>query len=211
VDWTGTKAYAVTATVGQIVINLKGREPQGIVNQGKEYRLLRDEIVEKLKNLYDSQKGKRVKGQVFTKEESYLGKFSFNAPDITYLLNLDRYQAGNITGFGSNTPFTDITGFFANHNMDGIFMAKGPNIKMGETIDEASIMDLAPTILYLMGFKVPDDMDGKVLTEIFYPEILEKSPIEYYTPDEDAEKIIGDMTPTESEEIIRKLKSLGYY
>jgi arylsulfatase A-like enzyme len=95
--------------------------------------------------------------------------------------------------------------------MDGIFMAKGPNIKMGETIDEASIMDLAPTILYLMGFKVPDDMDGKVLTEIFYPEILEKSPIEYYTPDEDAEKIIGDMTPTESEEIIRKLKSLGYY
>ncbi len=211
VDWTGTKAYAVTATVGQIVINLKGREPQGIVNQGKEYRLLRDEIVEKLKNLYDSQKGKMVKGQVFTKEESYVGKYSFNAPDITYLPNLDRYQAGNITGFGSNTPFTDITGFFANHNMDGIFMAKGPNIKMGETIDEASIMDLAPTILYLMGFKVPDDMDGKVLTEIFYPEILEKSPIEYYTPDEDAEKIIGDMTPTESEEIIRKLKSLGYY
>jgi hypothetical protein len=50
-----------------------------------------------------------------------------------------------------------------------------------------------------------------VLTEIFYPEILEKSPIEYYTPDEDAEKIIGDMTPTESEEIIQKLKSLGYY
>jgi predicted AlkP superfamily phosphohydrolase/phosphomutase len=211
VDWTKTKAYTVTGTIGQIVINLKGREPQGIVNQGKEYRLLRDEIVEKLKNLYDSQKGKRVKGQVFTKEESYLGKFSFNAPDITYLPNLDRYQAGNITGFGSNTPFTDFTGFLATHNMDGIFMAKGPNIKMGETIDEASIMDLAPTILYLMGLKVPDDMDGKVLTEIFYPEILEKSPIEYYTPDEDAEKIIGDMTPTESEEIIQKLKSLGYY
>jgi len=211
VDWTKTKAYAKTSNIGQIVINLKGREPHGVVNPGSEYCLLRDEIVAKLKNLYDPQKGRRINGQVYTKEESYRGEFSFNAPDITYLPQLDRYQAGNVIGFGSTTPFIDFTGVFASHNMDGIFMAKGANIKRGEVIGGATIMDLAPTILYLVGLKVPDDMDGKVLTEIFYPEFLKNNPIEYYTPGEGAERKIDSASSEEEEEIIQKLKSLGYY
>ncbi|KPJ61731.1 MAG: hypothetical protein AMJ42_01055 [Deltaproteobacteria bacterium DG_8] len=210
VDWTRTKVYAKTSHIGQIVINLKGREPHGIVNPGREYRLLRDEIVERLKNLYDPQKGRRINGQVYTREESYRGEFSFNAPDITYLPQMDRYQAGKVTGFGSNTPFIDFTGVFASHNMDGIFMAKGENIKKGEIISGATIMDLAPTVLYLMGLKVPNDMDGKVLTEIFYPEFLKNNPIDYYTPEEEAGRKIDNVASKEKEEIIQKLKSLGY-
>jgi len=212
VDWTKTKAYAKTSNIGQIIINLKGREPHGTVTPGREYHLLRDEIVEKLKNLHDPQKDRLINGQVYTKEESYHGEFSFNAPDITYLPQTDRYQAGNAIGFGSNRAFINFTGIFASHSMDGILMAKGPTIKKGEEISGATIMDLAPTILYLMGLKVPNEMDGKVLTGIFYPEFLQKNPIQYYTSDEEAKKKgIDDMTSKDREEIIQKLKSLGYY
>jgi len=211
VDWTKTRAYAKTSNIGQIIINLKGREPHGIVNPGREYCLLLDEIAEKLKNLRDPKKGRRINGQIYTREESYQGEFSYNAPDITYLPQSDQYQAGKVMGFGSNTPFIDFTGVFASHNMDGILMVKGAKIKRGEVINGATIMDLAPTVLYLMGLKVPNDMDGKVLTEIFYSEFLKNNPIKYYTPGEDVERKIESISSEEEEEIIQKLKSLGYY
>jgi len=210
VDWSKTKAYARTSNIGQIIINLKGREPLGIISPGEEYRLLRDEIVGKFKNLSDPQKGRTINGQVCTKEESYHGESSSNAPDITYLPQADRYQAGNVTGFGSNSVFTDFTGILASHNMNGIFMAKGANIKRGEVLTGASIIDLAPTMLYLMGLKVPNDMDGKVLTDLFDDEYLQNNPIEYYTPEEDAKRKIDDLSLKDQEEIIDKLKNLGY-
>ena len=94
--------------------------------------------------------------------------------------------------------------------MNGIFMAKGANIKRGEVLTGASIIDLAPTMLYLMGLKVPNDMDGKVLTDLFDDEYLQNNPIEYYTPEEDAKRKIDDLSLKDQEEIIDKLKNLGY-
>ena len=45
---------------------------------------------------------------------------------------------------------------------------RGPGVKKGVRVEEASILDLAPTILHLFGIPVPRDMDGKILTETFY-------------------------------------------
>jgi len=49
----------------------------------------------------------------------------------------------------------------------GIFMAYGPDIKQAGKIENVSILDLAPTILHLMGLEISSDMDGRVLKEIF--------------------------------------------
>lgn len=211
VDWSKTKAYAKTSALGQIIINLKGREPRGIVTPGKDYNLVQDEIVEKLKNLHDPRDGRRIKGLVHKREEVYKGPLSAQAPDIFYLPQSDRYQAGNIIGFGSNTPFVRFTGFYASHSMDGIFMAKGPQIRRGTTIKGAAITDLAPTILYLMGLKVPDDMDGKVLKDLFTDAYLEDNPIEYYTPSEVSEEKSEAPVSKEEDEIKQRLKNLGYF
>jgi predicted AlkP superfamily phosphohydrolase/phosphomutase len=211
VDWSMTKAYAKSSNIGQIIINLKGREPQGAVMPGEEYQLVRDEIMEKLKHLYDPQKERFVKGTVYAKEEWYHGDCSCNAPDITYFAHADRYMAGNVTGFGSNTTFTDFTGVTAAHSMEGIFMTSGAHIKKGATLQGADIMDLAPTILYLMGCKVPDDMDGKVLVDLFDGDYVQNKPIEYYTPESYTRGAGSALSPGDQEEIIDKLKSLGYY
>jgi predicted AlkP superfamily phosphohydrolase/phosphomutase len=178
---------------------------------GKEYQLVRDEIMQKLNNLYDPQKERSVNGTVYSKEEWYHGDCSCNAPDITYIAHAGRYQAGNVTGFGANTTFTDFTGVSAAHSMDGIFMASGAHIKRGATVQGADIMDLAPTILYLMGCKVPDDMDGKVLVDLFDGAYLKNKPVEYYTPEAYAKGTSNAISLGDQEEIIDKLKSLGYY
>jgi predicted AlkP superfamily phosphohydrolase/phosphomutase len=210
-DWYKTKAYAKSSPFGQIVLNLKGREPQGTINPGEEYDHLVSQIVAKLKNLRDPQDGSKINGLVYTKEEAFKGPFSSNAPDIIYLPQQDGYQAGNVIGFGSNTPFVNFTGFNASHSMDGIFMIKGPDIRQGASIKGAAITDLAPTILHLMGLRVPDDMDGTVLKDIFTDAFLKKNPIEYYTPSEVTEDISGTTVSTEEEEIKQRLKNLGYF
>ena len=52
------------------------------------------------------------------------------------------------------------------HRRYGILLALGPGVTPGE-IDDANIVDLAPTALHAMGLPVPDDMDGRVLNDLF--------------------------------------------
>ena len=54
--------------------------------------------------------------------------------------------------------------------MNGIFLTYGPNIKKGSEITNAEIIDIAPTILHIMGIPIPKDTNGKVLKEIFEEE-----------------------------------------
>ncbi|WP_193383885.1 hypothetical protein [Pyrococcus yayanosii] len=53
------------------------------------------------------------------------------------------------------------------HRLNGIFLAYGPGIKKGYKIENAKIYDIAPTILHIFGLPIPNDMDGRVLMEIF--------------------------------------------
>jgi len=81
--------------------------------------------------------------------------------------------------------------------MNGIFIAHGPDIKnTGESIGRARIIDLTPTILHMFNLEIPEDMDGKVLMNIFKIDSpIAKRPILY-------RKI------TEEEKIKEKLRKL---
>ncbi len=72
-------------------------------------------------------------------------------------------------------------------------------------------MDIAPTILYLMGLPVDPDMDGMVLKDAIEKEILEQNPIE--TGDlNTCSFATGEVyTKEEEEELKAHLKSLGYF
>jgi predicted AlkP superfamily phosphohydrolase/phosphomutase len=168
------------------------------------------QIVAKLKNLCDPQNGSQIHGLVYTREEAFKGPFSSEAPDIIYLPQPDGYQAGNVIAFGSNASFVGFTGFQASHSMDGIFMAKGPGIRQGALIEGAAITDLTPTILYLTGLKVPDDMDGKVLKVILTDAYLQSNPIEYYTPSEPREGKCERPSSKDEDAIKQRLQDLGY-
>lgn len=209
IDWSRSRAYCLSG-YGQIRFNLNGREPQGIVKPGEEYETLRDEIIEKLKGLTHPKTGKKVNGLVFAKEDIYSGKHADELPDITFLPEESSYNPGTPITFISPRVFSDdipVKGF---HRMEGILIVRGPNIRMGVSIRGAHIMDLAPTILYMAGSKVPSDMDGIVLTEIFRESFLRSHAVSY------SDEVITEgregraMSPEDHEAVVERLKSLGY-
>ncbi len=196
IDWPQTKAYGI-GKVGMIYINLKGREPGGIVEPGREYEAVRDEIIAKLKKVIDPETGKPVTIQVFKKEELYQGQYFESAPDILYIM--EKYYQTNSIRYKSEWGQPAFSGW---HVREGIFIAYGPDIRPGgEKLDGLRIYDIAPTILHMFGLAVPSDMDGRVLVEIFKEDSkLAQKEVIYQEVDLESERI---------KSTIRELKRLG--
>ena len=209
VDWSKTRAFCKTG-MGQIFINLKGRDPEGMVNSGDEYKKLTEEIGRRLKDFLNELTDGKSEAEVHTKEEIYSGDYFDKMPDITFLSNKDGYQAGSFVDFGSNRTVSDVTLLTGNHDMNGIFFAKGESVKKGAVTDGATIMDVAPTILHVMGCKIPKDMDGKVRTNIFEEEFVEQHPVEFTEPTVGKKEHRGEMSPEDQKKVLERLRSLGY-
>ncbi len=185
-------------------MNLKGREPKGIVEPGEKYEKLRNYIIKKLYKLRDPETGKKIVERVFKREEVYWGPYLLQAPDLLFTMK------GYLThefGLGGLTGLPDRTGA---HTLEGVLMMKGKNTKKKEALKKASIMDVTPTILYLMDVPIPHDMDGKVLTEAFNSAYLKMKPIRYKKITTEIEQPTYTYSKEEEEEIRKRLKRLGY-
>ena len=209
IDWSRTRAYAGNHTEQGIYINLKGREQGGIVAQGEEYEKTRELIIEKLGDLNDPATGTRIVDRIYKKEEVYHGPYTHLAPDIfldmkdgSYLIQKEVYH---------KELFKPADKSSGTHKMDGIFIMKGADVKQGVRVENLSIMDIAPTILYAMGLPVPGDMDGKVLNNLFQDSFKETHPVKYL--DAESEGITdeqGVYSPDESGKMKKMLRDLGY-
>jgi predicted AlkP superfamily phosphohydrolase/phosphomutase len=162
VDWSRTKAYAVG--LGQIYFNLKGREGQGIVSPGAEYRQLQDEIRGKLVGLIDPKNGERVFRDVYKRDDIYTGEYLQNAPDLEVGFN-DGYRVGwqDTLGGISREVIDDNDRKWSGDHCATATEISGGVFFINRKIDSEhpSIMDLAPTVLKLLGVPAPADYDGK--------------------------------------------------
>ena len=179
VDWTRTKAYAPFGWSG-IYINTKGIRPNGSVDPG-EYDLIRDQIVERWKALTNPYTGEPVGGPIHVNAEMFSGPFAPYGPDVMPLPLDQHYMPVCFFGFASKEPVYKNNTLFGNHRMQGVLFANGAGIRPG-TVTGASLMDMAPTLLYLLGHPVPDDMDGKALTELIDPADLARGPFRESRP-----------------------------
>lgn len=169
VDWRRTVAYSL-GNIGQININLVGREPFGCVQPGPEYEAVRTRIMNHLMNLRDPATGETVVEAVYRREDVYSGKNLESAPDILFMPRRLEYFGFGEYEFGSHQIIEPVKrGISGTHRMNGIFMAHGRAINAGLQIDNARIIDLAPTILHVLGVPLPAHLDGRVLTEILSP------------------------------------------
>lgn len=62
---------------------------------------------------------------------------------------------------------------------DGMLLVSGDGVRAGTLITGAGLVDVAPTVFYALGAPIPRDLDGRVLTEIFTPEMLERQPLTF--------------------------------
>ncbi len=94
--------------------------------------------------------------------------------------------------------------------MNGVMIANGSAITRGCSLDAAGIYDMAPTLLYLSDQSVPDDMDGRVFTEMISADYSSAHPIRFAAHG-DAEHTNGVLySDEENSDVIERLKSLGY-
>jgi hypothetical protein len=63
------------------------------------------------------------------------------------------------------------------HGDRGFLVAAGPSFRPGATLDGAHVVDIAPTLLHLMGREIPADMDGHVLTALLEAQALAANPV----------------------------------
>jgi hypothetical protein len=149
---------------------------------------------------------------VFCREDLYNGPMVQDAPDIAFLpADMRHLPLGN-ADFTSNKFMVDAFGISGCHRMNGVMIASGQEIKPGTRLELASIYDMAPTLLYLLDQNVPDDMDGRVLSEVISEAHLQANPLRVSAASERAEPSDGELefSPEENVEMIERLKQLGY-
>jgi predicted AlkP superfamily phosphohydrolase/phosphomutase len=210
IDWAATKAYRfpMSPPAEGLVINVSGRQAQGIVAPGDEYERLRESLMNQVIRLEDPEMGQPMVERVYKREELYNGEFMYRAPDLVILFR-DGYMGGKGLQAPLLTPHP-IGKLSGHHSSEGIFLARGPEIKKNHRIDGAHILDLAPTILYALDVPIPRDMDGKVLQDIFRESFLQDRPITFSEPLGTSREREKELTAEEEENIREKLRGLGY-
>jgi predicted AlkP superfamily phosphohydrolase/phosphomutase len=205
VDWSRTVAYSM-GHVGQIYLNVAGREPQGIVTTDT-YEEQRQRVIDALHTLRGRDDHPLVT-DIIVREETYHGPYADKGPDIHVVLDDYNMIAFPMFATKNRVITNQIRGDSGCHRREGIFIAHGNPFKRGVSLPEASILDLAPTIMTLFGLPVPRVMDGRVLEEIF----VEPPQVTYdegATSDDDLRQVQG-LRREEEGEIEDRLRSLGY-
>jgi predicted AlkP superfamily phosphohydrolase/phosphomutase len=164
VDWNRTVAYSM-GHVGQVYLNLAGREPHGIITKS-EYKQRRQDVIDILQGLKDDE-GRFILSQVIAGDTVYHGPYAEKGPDLHLILDDYNMIACPLFATEGKVFTNQIRGDSGCHRREGIFLAQGPNIKQGVQLEANNILDLAPTIMHLLGEAVPEVMDGRVLLEIF--------------------------------------------
>jgi predicted AlkP superfamily phosphohydrolase/phosphomutase len=159
VDWLRTQVWGEGGYYGRCFINVEGREPTGTVPQSR-YEALRDELIEKLEALPDPL-GRPLGTRVYKPEAVYRNVNGI-APDLIVIFGDLRWRSvGTIGNPGIYTRENDTGPDDANHSQHGLHILSHSSLRAGRR--DASIYDVMPTILKMMGQLPPADLCGAAL------------------------------------------------
>ncbi len=203
VDWSRTIAYSM-GHVGQVYINNVGRDAHGIVAEADYERRL-TEVSDALAELRDDD-GRPILTNLWRGREVYHGPYAPLGPDLH--LELDHYAmiACPLFATEGRVMTNQIRGDSGCHRREGIFIAAGPGIHNGVELPEANILDLAPTIMHLLGEPVPRVMDGRVLDEI----LVQPGRVRFSDDGDASVSAQQGFDAAEAEQIEERLRGLGY-
>jgi len=174
IDWSRTYAYSVG--LGGIYLNFKGREREGILDEGAEAERVRNAIASGLAGFVDNASQREAIRSVSRREEIYSGPYATSAPDL--LVNFRpgfrvSWQSA-VGGFANAVIEDNQRKWSGDHIIDPesvpgiLLMNREPALARARTTVPPhsampSIIDLAPTILNHLGVPVPEIMEGTSL------------------------------------------------
>jgi hypothetical protein len=209
ISWEETLAYHVGH--GQIWINLAGREPEGVIAPGDEYDQTCQALVRSLPaRLLDPQSGEPVVERIYCRNELYQGDYLFRAPDLIAVLRPGYAPSPKsiMSGLDGAAVWPVPAGTRAAaglHPMtvSGLALAVGAPFAPGQVVAQSSLINIAPTILHTLHLAVPANMNGNVIVDLFTSAFMQQHPAQRTDPG-------SNLSSEDEEEILARLKSLGY-
>lgn len=175
-----------------------------------DHGAIREEVISDLLSVRDPLTGECPFEFVARREDIYSGPHLSAAPDILIGMREGYVSSSKLH---VETIFTEyeeaITG---DHRPEGIFLANGEAIKEQTTLEGAGLIDVAPTILYLLNVPIPRHMDGRVLGSIVKDEVAKRRQPTYYDEDDldRREPATRQYTEQEEHDIRQHLEGMGY-
>ncbi len=203
--WPETLAYGLGS--GQLWINLRGREAQGVVNAGREYQDVCAALIRELKeNWLDPRTREPVVSQILARDTLYIGDYLFKAPDLTVV-----YRPGyapSAKAFALALDGQSIIPAMAMLEAPceapyARLLASGPVFERKQKAN-ARLIDVLPSIMYLLGRPIPYEVDGEVLLSVFTTDYRQRQRIEVA---DDERAMLSD---EEEGMIVDRLRDLGY-
>jgi predicted AlkP superfamily phosphohydrolase/phosphomutase len=159
IDWSRSVAWGDGGYYGRLFLNVKGREPQGIVDPSR-YEATRDELIAKLEAA-PGPDGEPLGTKVFKPQDVYTDVKGV-APDlIVYFGDLAWRSVGSVGNPSLYTYENDTGPDGANHDRDGIFAMTGLSGQPMGNVDGMSLVDVGPSILKLYDIEAPAGVVGR--------------------------------------------------
>jgi len=184
IDWSNTRAYPTPAHPLEFIwINMKGREPHGIVKEGEEYQQTIEEVIDILYGIRDPETNERVVELALSREDAwYIGLGGERTADVVYFMKpgyvkrgfarLARADGWELEMIRTARPGGGTHGGFLPSAMLGetsntsFFVIYGPGVKEGYTSPKpVTLADIAPTAAHLLGIPTPRQAEGRILHE----------------------------------------------
>ena len=161
INWQETKVFATGNYIARIFLNVKGREPNGMIERDTEYESLRNEIIAELGKV-TTPDGTPLNPTVYKREEIYgkNAKYLEMQPDL--VAHFSDFQWGANQMLGHKTLFSQAAEKgrnMSNHYRNALYAVYNSGAEPRE--QDIKIIDLAPTIFKLMNVPIPVDMEGK--------------------------------------------------
>lgn len=161
VDWTRTRARAMGA--GRIYLNVRGRDPEGIVPPGDEYDQLMARLGERLLALTDPISGRRVVARVRPGAQAFPGPASARGPDLVVTFSPGYRMSWDSTlgGMADRVIAPNRERWSAEHASVDEATVQGTWLStLGIDADTLSVLDIAPTLLEYFGVPGPPEGEG---------------------------------------------------
>ncbi|HIQ04075.1 MAG TPA: hypothetical protein EYH31_00065 [Anaerolineae bacterium] len=194
-DWERTKVVLGDHPLAENVwVNLKGRDPDGVVEPGAEYEAVREAVIQAFYTLRDPETGQCPVALALRKEDaSFLGQWGDTVGDIVYYLTPGYASSGTICSLGPIDPqtiarqhfqwieegiespyFAAMQGlhnpYLPNARYGGcsnraVFVIAGPGVRRGYRLPVPPwTPDVVPTLTYLLGIPAPAQAEGKIVS-----------------------------------------------
>jgi hypothetical protein len=196
IDWSATKVVLGDHPLAENVwVNLKGRDPDGIVEPGAEYERVREAVIQAFYAMRDPETGQCPVALALRKEDAaYLGQWGDTVGDIVFYLTPGYASGGTVQSLGpmdleaaagnqyatvgeglASQYFAAMQGIhhqylphveYGGCSNRAVFVMAGPGVRRGRRLRVSPwTPDVVPTLVHLMEFPLPEQAEGKIIAD----------------------------------------------